>query len=107
MWRAGGYGGLSGPFNVYNIGGPINTTAPDLLGLQSFNVWYIPEPSTLALICLGALMLRRRVRSPKVGLQACGADGGMGCSVPATACPDTRARKRMQRDNSSSRKASA
>ena len=37
--------------------------APNLVGLQSFNLVYIPEPSTVALIGLGAagLLISRRL----------------------------------------------
>jgi hypothetical protein len=53
--------GKSATFNVSAIGGNVNTP-PYLTGLQSFNVYGIPEPSTLALLSLGAaaLMLRPR-----------------------------------------------
>jgi hypothetical protein len=55
-------GGLSGVFNVDNIGGVVNPP-PDLLGLQSFNIYLIPEPSGLALFGLAGvagLIFRRR-----------------------------------------------
>jgi hypothetical protein len=50
--------------NVNNLGG-VGTTAPvpALSGLQSFNIYYVPEPSTFALAGLGAaamLIFRRR-----------------------------------------------
>jgi hypothetical protein len=56
--------GLSGTFNVANIGGVVNTP-PALLGLQSFQVFPIPEPEVLCLGSLGAaalLVFRRRKR---------------------------------------------
>jgi hypothetical protein len=45
-----------------NIGGALNTP-PNLVGLQSFNIHLVPEPSTFALAGLGAaalLIFRRR-----------------------------------------------
>jgi len=54
--------GKSGEFTVSNIGGSINPPA-SLLGLTSFNLYLIPEPSTCALAGLGAgalLAWRRR-----------------------------------------------
>jgi hypothetical protein len=54
--------GKSGAFNVNAIGGDFNTP-PNLTGLQSFNIYFIPEPSTFALAGLGAaglLIFRRR-----------------------------------------------
>jgi hypothetical protein len=63
QFRAGTLtGGLSGAFNVQLIGGDINTP-PALTGLQSFNVFIVPEPATVALAGLGAaalLIFRRR-----------------------------------------------
>ena len=35
MWRAGGYGGLSGPFNVYNIGGAPPASLLDIAQLAA------------------------------------------------------------------------
>ena len=56
--------GTSGTFNVLNIGGDINTP-PNLLGLRSFNLYWIPEPAMLELLGLGTGMLliawRRRL----------------------------------------------
>jgi hypothetical protein len=60
--NAGTAHGESPLFNLVNIGGGVNA-APALVGLQSFNIWQIPEPSTLALVCLGAaaaLIFRHR-----------------------------------------------
>jgi hypothetical protein len=55
--------GKSGPFNLAEIGGYLNVP-PFLVGLQSFNLYYfVPEPSTLTLLGLGAtvlLIVRRR-----------------------------------------------
>jgi uncharacterized membrane protein len=56
------YGGVSGKFNVSAIGGDSNVP-PNLLGLQSFSFWHIPEPTTMALAGLGSaalLIFRRR-----------------------------------------------
>ncbi len=53
--------GKSGTFNVANIGGDSNT--PPSLLIPSFNLYFIPEPSTLVLAGLGAgamLIWRRR-----------------------------------------------
>lgn len=62
-WRAGtAIGGLSGAFNVNSIGGSVNTP-PALVGLLSFNIYAVPEPSTMALAGLAAaslLIFRRR-----------------------------------------------
>jgi len=61
-WLSGAIAaGVSGTFNVGPIGG-LNP-APTLNGLQSFNLYFIPEPSTFALAGLGAaalLIFRRR-----------------------------------------------
>lgn len=55
--------GASAPFTVSAIGGDVNTP-PNMIGLQSFNIYPIPEPSTFALAGLGAaaLMIFRRRR---------------------------------------------
>jgi hypothetical protein len=45
------YAGESGPFNVYSIGGSVNT--PPLMLPPSFNIYWIPEPSAFALVGLG------------------------------------------------------
>lgn len=62
-WQAGlTLAATSGTFNVNAIGGAINP-APALTGLTSFNMFWIPEPSTISLVALGAaaaLMFRRR-----------------------------------------------
>ncbi|MPN63296.1 hypothetical protein SDC9_211054 [bioreactor metagenome] len=55
-------GGVSGTFNVNGIGGGMGTQ-PNLIGLQSFNIYMVPEPSSMALAGLGAaalLIFRRR-----------------------------------------------
>jgi hypothetical protein len=60
-WMAGLIGaGMSGAFNVYAIGGSVNTP-PDVVA-PSFNIYPGPEPSTFALVGLGlaALMIARR-----------------------------------------------
>jgi hypothetical protein len=54
--------GRSNPFTLSAIGGDFNTP-PNLVGLQSFNIYLVPEPSTFALAGLGAaalLIFRRR-----------------------------------------------
>ncbi|HEY9174925.1 MAG TPA: PEP-CTERM sorting domain-containing protein [Verrucomicrobiae bacterium] len=63
-WLAGTIAaGKSATFNVSSIGGTFNAP-PNLSGLTSFNIYYniIPEPSTFALLGLGALgmMIFRR-----------------------------------------------
>lgn len=62
-WEAGAIAaGKSALFNVSSIGGDFNTP-PYLVGFESFNIYYIPEPSTMALLGLGAaalLIFRRR-----------------------------------------------
>jgi len=62
-WNAGLVAaGKSLPFNVNGIGGDLNPQ-PYLAGMTSFNIYYIPEPSTMALLGLGAaalLIFRRR-----------------------------------------------
>jgi hypothetical protein len=55
-------GGLSGTFNLDDIGGWINLP-PFLTSLQSFNIYIIPEPAGLALFGLAGfagLVFRRR-----------------------------------------------
>src|SRR5262249_26304247 len=54
--------GESPLFNLFNIGGRLDP-APALVGLQSFNIYIIPEPPILAFAGFGAallLLLRRR-----------------------------------------------
>jgi len=62
-WKAGLIAaGKSSPINVNAIGGGLNSS-PLLTGLQSFNIYMVPEPSTMALAGLGAaalLIFRRR-----------------------------------------------
>ena len=63
-WKAGTIAaGKSALFNVEAIGGDLNPAA-NLAGLRSFNIYYniVPEPSTFALLGLGALgmMIFRR-----------------------------------------------
>lgn len=58
------YSGMSPVFSVNAIGGDINPAAV-LTGLQTFNVYWLPEPSGFSLACLGAglfLGFRRRGR---------------------------------------------
>jgi hypothetical protein len=53
--------GTSGTFNLGPIGGL--GSAPTMTGLQSFNIYLVPEPTTFALAGLGAaalLIFRRR-----------------------------------------------
>jgi hypothetical protein len=55
-------GGRSAPFTVASIGGDVNTP-PNLVGLTSFNIFSVPEPTSAALLGLGAaamLIFRRR-----------------------------------------------
>lgn len=62
-WQAGTIAaGMSPLFNLNAIGGQSNP-AQNLTGLQSFNIYFVPEPSTMALAGLGAaalLIFRRR-----------------------------------------------
>jgi hypothetical protein len=59
---AGLVGGRSAPFTVASIGGDVNTP-PNLVGLTSFNIFVVPEPTIAALLGLGTagmLIFRRR-----------------------------------------------
>ncbi|MCS7090770.1 MAG: PEP-CTERM sorting domain-containing protein [Verrucomicrobiota bacterium] len=57
LWLSGTIAaGKSLVFDSPALAGGI-TPPPNLLGLQSFNIYYIPEPGTLALLGLGALGL--------------------------------------------------
>jgi hypothetical protein len=61
-WQAGQIAAGASPiFTVASIGGDFNVP-PYMTGLQSFNIYLIPEPSTFALAGLGAaaLMIFRR-----------------------------------------------
>lgn len=61
-WLAGDIAAGKSPiFTVESIGGDFNVP-PYMIGLQSFNIYLIPEPSTFALAGLGAaaLMIFRR-----------------------------------------------
>lgn len=62
-WKAGTIAaGFSNPVALSSLGGGI-ITPPNLSGLQSFSIYTIPEPSTMALAGLGAaamLIFRRR-----------------------------------------------
>jgi len=54
--------GRSAPFTVNAIGGVVNP-APDISGLRSFSIGIVPEPTSAALLGLGAaamLIFRRR-----------------------------------------------
>jgi len=59
-WEAAQSKGASTVFSVTPTVAP--ATPPDLVGLTSFNITIVPEPSTIALGVLGAaaLLLRRR-----------------------------------------------
>jgi hypothetical protein len=48
--------GVSFPINLGPLGS-VTTTGPNLVGLQSFNLTYIPEPSSLGLVALSAFSL--------------------------------------------------
>jgi len=57
--------GSSDPFSVGALGGVVGPTVfpvPDTIGIRSFNLTVVPEPSLIALgaLGLGALLLRRR-----------------------------------------------
>lgn len=62
-WQSGTIAaGFSPLLTVNAIGGNVNTP-PFLQGIQSFNIYFVPEPSTMALAGLGAaalLIFRRR-----------------------------------------------
>ena len=63
-WRSGlTVAAEGGRFNLTAIGGVLNP-APTLTGLQSFNLFTLPEPSTFALVALGgaALLMARRFK---------------------------------------------
>jgi hypothetical protein len=49
--------GMSAPVNLTGIDGGFPAIPPLLVGLQSFNLAYIPEPSSLGLAGLGAIAL--------------------------------------------------
>jgi hypothetical protein len=56
-------GGRSGLFSISGVGGGSNTPPTPIGGLQSFNIFLVPEPTTAALLGLGAaalLIFRRR-----------------------------------------------
>jgi hypothetical protein len=61
-WVAGKIGaGKGNVFTLTEIGGSINV--PPYTTLESFSIWFVPEPSTFALACLGAaalMILRHR-----------------------------------------------
>jgi hypothetical protein len=63
-WQAGLIAaGSSAVFNLNSIGGVVNTPPNLFPGLTSFNIYTVPEPSTIALAGLGAAALvifRRR-----------------------------------------------
>jgi hypothetical protein len=61
MFRAGEIaGGLSGILELHDIGGAFNTP-PNLTGLQSFNIYIIPEPTLGTLMLMGLFVLSRTV----------------------------------------------
>ena len=57
--------GKSNPFNLANIGGDFNTP-PNLIGLTSFSLAIVPEPTSFALLGLGAAILMFRGRKNAV-----------------------------------------
>jgi len=63
LWLAGTLAaGVSGTFDILSIGGDVNTP-PTGAPAKSFNIYIVPEPSTMALAGLGAaalLIFRRR-----------------------------------------------
>jgi hypothetical protein len=63
-WKSGLImAGESGSFGLPNIGGTVNTPPTPFPGLQSFNIYIVPEPASAALLGLGAaamLIFRRR-----------------------------------------------
>jgi hypothetical protein len=63
-WIAGiiEFAGKGNVFSLTSIGGGLNTPPSIEPFAQSFNLWYVPEPTTTALLGLGAAMLivRRR-----------------------------------------------
>jgi hypothetical protein len=62
-WQAGLIAaGMGNLFTVNAIGGDLNTP-PSLIGQESFNIYFVPEPSTFVLAGLAAaslLIFRRR-----------------------------------------------
>ncbi len=64
-WNAGTIAATMSPaFNLNAIGG-INNPAPNLVGLQSFNFYFIPEPSFFALFGLGGAFFVAFLRKRK------------------------------------------
>ena len=63
-WKAGLIqAGNSAEFTIASIGGQVNTPPNIIPGLTSFNIYFVPEPATAALLGLGAaamLIFRRR-----------------------------------------------
>jgi len=60
LWLSGQIAAGKSPlFNSLPLGGAGEPPSlpPNLVGLQSFNIYYVPEPGTLALLGLGALGL--------------------------------------------------
>lgn len=70
-WTQGLLGavGLSGTFTVYSIGGDFNT--PPSLSVPSFNLYAMPEPSTLALAVVGGGVLALAHRRRRISLHLC------------------------------------
>jgi len=69
-WDLATYRGQSAPFNVSNLGDGVLDFPADLAGFRSFSFYdpnFVPEPSTYALLGLGALglwLFRRKQPAP-------------------------------------------
>ena len=61
-WDVASFHGRSALFNVSNLGDGILTLPANLDNFRSFNLYYIPEPSSYLLLALGGLGLALRRR---------------------------------------------